>query len=475
MLLWRGFSLLWSYPVRYIKRWVGVYCGLGVLLGGCQAYEPRSVDLRAFDAAWSTPDFESPAWKIVSDSVGPQSSPDLNAGVGLVAATSISLFGNPNLRRARLEAGVFEASAEYAGVWPDPELGFDLLNNLDADDDPWLYGVSLGFTVPLSGRVEVAERQADVQAVEAWRRVAEQEWELIRSVQQAWVQWVVTQQRADAISGYMKEVQPLADLAQSLTDAGELAPTDTRLLRIEMLQRRLELMGLQHDAERQRLALLKLMGLRPDVAIALAAELPEAIMIQLPEDAEAQTTRLMLHPHVRTALAGYDLAELTLEREIRKQYPDLTIGPAFEREEGQSRIGLGLGLPLPFWNANRGGIAEAKAARDVAQAETEGAYQQVAAQYADAVARWRAAVEMAQATRDDLQPLVEAQINEARALLEIGEIDILLLYEALSAVVQTRLQVIDTAGDEASASLDLNELLEPRWVTKVNQHEENEP
>lgn len=457
-----------------MKRWFGVCCGLGVLLGGCQTYEPQKVDLRAFDASWSVPDFESPAWQVVSGAVGPEASPDLDAGVGLELATALALFGNPELRRARLEAGVFEASAEFAGVWSDPELGFDVLNNIDADEDPWLYGVSLGFTLPLSGRLEVAERQADAQTLEAWRRVAEQEWELIRSVQEAWVQWVVTQQRADAIAVYLDEVEPLADLAQSLTAAGELAPTDARLLRIELLQRRFELIALRHDAERQRLALLRVMGLRPDAAIVLQAELPTSLEIQLPADAEDQVTRLLSHPHVRTAAASYDSAELVLEREFRKQYPDLTIGPAFEREDGQSRVGLGLGLPLPLWNANRGGIAEAKAVRDVARAETESAYQRVAAEYADALARWRAAVEMAQATRDDLQPLVEAQIVEARALLEIGEIDILLLNEALSDVVQTRLQVIGTAGDEAAAALDLNELLEPRWVTDAAQREETE-
>lgn len=456
--------------MRYTKPWLKACCGLGILLVGCQTYEPQKIDLRVFDASWSVPDFDSPTWQVMSEAVGLSDTPNLDAGVGLQSVTAIALFGNPDLRRARLEAGVWEASAEFAGVWPDPQLGIDLLNNIDADEDPWLYGVSLGFTIPLSGRLEVAERQADAQTLESWRRVAGQEWELIRRVQQAWIEWATTQHRADALAAYLEEVEPLADLAQTLTEAGELAPTDARLLRIEVMQRQLEQVQSQHDASRQRRALLREMGLRPDTPITLQTTLPERIEMPLSAYAE----RMTQHPHVRSAAAGHALAELRLEREIRKQYPDLTIGPTFENEDGQSRVGLGLGLPLPLWNANRGGIAEAQAERDVAQAEVEGAYQFAVAEYADAQARWRAAVEMAQATRENLQPLVEAQVVEAKALLEIGEVDVLLLYEALSAVVKTRLQVIDTAGEEAAAMLDLKELLEPRWAATSAPQEETE-
>ncbi|MEM7624801.1 MAG: TolC family protein [Planctomycetota bacterium] len=457
-----------------MKPWLGACCGLASLLVGCQTYEPQRIDLQEFSASWSTPDFESPAWQLVSEAVGPSGTPDFDAGIGLESATAIALFGNPDLRRARLKAGVWEASAEFAGVWPDPELGFDLLNNLDADEDPWLYGVSLGFTIPLSGRLEVAERQADAHTIEGWRRVAEQEWELIRRVQQVWIKWAVTQHRADALAAYLEEVEPLADLAQALAEAGELAPTEARLLRIEVMQRQLEQIQSQHDAEQQRRALLAEMGLRPDTAITLPATLPEPIDVLLYADAEGLMQQMTQHPRVRSAAARYTLAELNLEREVRKQYPDLKIGPAFEEEDGQSRIGLGLGLPIPLWNANRGGIAEAEAARDVAQAEVEAAYQHAVAEVADSRARWRAAVEMANATRNELQPLVEAQVVEVRALMEIGEVDVLLLYEALSAVVQTRLQVIETAGEEAAAMLDLKELLEPRWVATVAEREEVE-
>ena len=51
--------------------------------------------------------------------------------------------------------------------------------------------------------------------------------------------------------------------------------------------------------------------------------------------------------------------ELELDREIRRQYPELSLGPAYTREDGYNRIGVTGSLTLPFWNRNRVGIATA--------------------------------------------------------------------------------------------------------------------
>ena len=52
------------------------------------------------------------------------------------------------------------------------------------------------------------------------------------------------------------------------------------------------------------------------------------------------------HPALIALHDEYAVSEATLLREIRKQYPDLTIGPAYESEQGDSRIGLVAGIEL---------------------------------------------------------------------------------------------------------------------------------
>jgi len=460
-----------SINTRWARAALAPALALAVVLPqtGCQTYQPQPLDLEAFNAAWSLPDFESPAWAQAADHAGLSTTPDPSAGIDLPAARAIALYGNPALRRARLEAGVQQAVAQHAGRWDDPELGVDLLKNLDLSQDPWIFGVSLGFTIPLSGRLDAAQRQADAQVIASWQHIVHQEWMLVRQLNEAWTTWSSTTKRRTAMNLYLQEVQQLADTASALARAGELAPTDARLLRIDAVQAQLEERRLESQAQRQHQTLLTLMGLRPDTNLPLTPQSPTAEMTtsnhplapQSIDDDTLHHEQLTAHPAVRAALADYEVAERDLQREIRKQYPDLTLGPAYEIEEGQSRIGLGLGIPLPILNANRGGIAQARAARDVARVNVEAAYQNATTQYARATQRWHTAQQIQDATEDQLAPLAEAQVAEARALLELGEVDVLLLHQALSAVSQARLAVIEADAEEDAAALDLHQLNPP--------------
>ncbi len=67
---------------------------------------------------------------------------------------------------------------------------------------------------------------------------------------------------------------------------------------------------------------------------------------------------LKCHPAIRRRAAEYEVAEASLRLEVRRQYPDIQLGPALGMEDGQGRGGVGFSVPLPILNANRRGIAE---------------------------------------------------------------------------------------------------------------------
>jgi outer membrane protein TolC len=66
------------------------------------------------------------------------------------------------------------------------------------------------------------------------------------------------------------------------------------------------------------------------------------------------------------ALGRYAAAESRLRLEVARQYPDLELGPGFIWEQGVNRWTLALALPALLGARNRGAIAEAVAAREVA-------------------------------------------------------------------------------------------------------------
>ena len=444
-------------------------CGWWVGLGtGCVRYEARPLDLVGYDRQWA--ERALPSGDLLGGG-GQDASASGEGAWGRRQVLAMTLLGDPELRRARREVGVARATAEHARRWADPELGLELLNNLDAEGDRWLGGVSLGFTLPLSGRLEVAAAAADAGLVQARAEVAAAERQRVRAASEAWASWSAACRLAEATRGYLEEVSPLVEQARRLVEAGEMPPTEARLLQLEVVRRRLELARLEARVRREGLALTAGMGIRPgrspELRASLEAEEPGWDRGVLDETGETQLDGWMEDgaarwrgvPGVVAASAAYEVAERELEREVRKQVPDLTVGPVWEREEGQSRIGVGLGLPIPWWNRNLAGIAEARARREVARAAAEGAWQSAAAEEAEAWARWSAAEALRRQTREELAGLAEAQIREARQLLEIGEADVLLLHDALAGVIEVRRAVIEADAEWAAAVWDLEILL----------------
>lgn len=73
---------------------------------------------------------------------------------------------------------------------------------------------------------------------------------------------------------------------------------------------------------------------------------------------------------IKAQLATYATTETLFKTEIRRQYPELELGPSFTRDEGEKEVGGEIGFNLPLWNRNRKAIAEARGTRDLSRQET---------------------------------------------------------------------------------------------------------
>jgi cobalt-zinc-cadmium efflux system outer membrane protein len=375
----------------------------------------------------------------------------------LQESQAVALWYNADLRIARLEAQQAAAIANTAGRWEDPLLGLDS-GEKSVDGDPrgflrdagkqtrsWINAATLSITVPLSGRLR-AERQASHTGAEAaLLRAVEAEHTALRAVRDAWARWSAAEARAALLAEHLALLGEFADASGALAMAGELPPTGGRLFAIERIRKEADLERARAAAAEMRSTVLQLLGLAPDAPLQLLPGVAApAAFPELPD--------LLGHPVIARHRAEYQLAEDRLRVELRKQYPDLTFSPAYTDEQDETSLVLGLGVPVPVWNANRRGIAEAVAARDLARARAEAAYQQLIAEAAQAQAALQGC--RAQRTRlvEGVAPVVDAQTAEALALLKMGEIDIVLLFETLAQAFETKQELLDATLAEALAA-----------------------
>lgn len=450
-------SILRSGPAR-----PAVTITVAVLLAGCQSYQPHPINLAGHHRSWvARSGNDATVQAFVDRLAGAGRATGLGVdpgdGLSLAEAELVALVYNPDLRLARLRVGVARATAEYAGRWDDPTLSVDVLRITESVPDPWVVTPGLTVTIPLSGRLAIEQDRADAALRAEVAAVAEQEWAVRWALQEAWLAWSAASIQFAEQAHLLDDIAALASATARLAEAGELPRTEAALFEIELIRRRADrrrLEGVLWEREQQ---LRHLMGLSPTAMLELQPTL------DAPQGAstEAFEARLGGHPTLVRLQRAYDVAEQTLRREVRKQFPDLTFGPLYESDQGQSRVGLSGAIPLPLFNANRGGIAEARAQREVARAALEVEYDRLWAEWAQASARAEALADQRHELLDVLAPRIDSQLDDAQRLLKLGESGGLILLESLVRAYETKLDVIEVRRDEALAHFHLHHLMGP--------------
>lgn len=432
----------------------------GLLLAACQGYSPHPLDDAAHALEWRSRDANAQSVREFAAALARRDACPRHYnpadGLDLAEAEVVALFFNARLRQARLESGAALAAAKYAGQWENPELHVSAGLILASISQPWVASAGLEFTIPLSGRKGVERDLAFAEHQVKWREVLALEWEVILELRKLWRERAALGERLTLLEAHTASLVDVSRRAADLAAAGELARTDARVFEIELLQSRIELDDQRALAREQDLALLALMGLAPSA--------PLRFNLALHPDTERDERGEW--PQVAVARAAYAVAEQSLRLEIRKQYPDLRIGPGYEIDEGQSSISLGFGIPIPIINLNREGIARARIGREAARAAYERAVEEAAVSEQMARGRLARAKAARQSIEEKLAPLVDLQVKEARSRAEAGDFDALLMLEALKSLREAKERLLSARLEEAHAVDALNALKGPTFKPK---------
>ena len=436
-----------------------------ITLTGCQTYQSVPLDLETHAQRWRELSPTNKEVREFADEIA-RSRADLATqfdpadGLSLSEAEIVALVFNPDLRIARSRIGIAEATVEHAGRWSDPTFNLNILKIAEAIPNPWYLSSSLSLTIPVSGRLKAEVSLAEASLGAEWARVAEVEWATRRNLRDAWATWSARQLQHDQTTAILDELDSVINTTSKLVEAGELPAVEASLFLLERESRRVErdqlAAGIAEDLQEIR----GLLGLSPEAPVEFVpsiATTSREVVADSPDDRNPTLARLR---------SEYDQAERTLLTEVRKQYPDLAIGPQVEKDEGQSRIGFVGGIPIPILNANKQGIAEARAAREVARAAYETEYQRIPNRLAATRARLAGIQSRRTNLNSTLIPLVDRQVKDAYRLLSLGEGNSLVLLESLVRAYEVKSQLIDLQLENSRSDNEVHFLLGPETTPK---------
>ena len=380
----------------------------------------------------------------------------------LRSAIALAQRPNPGLSSAAREQEATDAAVLQAGAWPNPVLEAQVE---DLRRDNRTTTLLLSQPVELGGkraaRVTAAERARDQAASALLARRSE----LRASTITLFFDVLAAQERLRLMQDSLGLAQAATRAAANRVAAGKVPPLEETRSRVAEAGIQVELQQAEGALRSARRQLAALWG-NPDPRFTQA----QGAVDRLPPLAPAQDVerRLAAAPVLRQARLEVERRQALSQLEQARRVPDITVSLGAKRVpadegmgsgNGRNQVVVGVSVPLPIFDTNRGNVAEALSREEKARDDLAAAELQLGADVAQATERLRSARAAAETLQRDALPGAEAAYKAAAKGFELGKFSFLEALDAQRTHFQVRNQYLMAVADAHRAASELDRLL----------------
>ena len=356
---------------------------------------------------------------------------------------------NPELAAAAREEQAAEAAIDQAGVLPNPELELagDNLGNqrLRAEGDRTT-SLQISQLIELGGkraaRVRLARTSLDVAAWESRTKRAE----IVTRVKQAFHDQLAWQQRVVLAEDSARLADQVAATVARRVQAGKVSPVEETKAQLARSGALVEREQARRELAAMRSRLGALIGASASEFGAAQGELER--FEPLP-DFETLAARAPANPEFGRWTSEVERRRASIEAEQAKAVPDVTLRGGVTRFSvfNDDAFMVGISIPLPVFDRNRGAILESYRRLDKALDEQRGAQARWRADLSEAYQRTQAVAVELQLLRDSILPGARSAFDAATRGYELGKFGILDVLDAQRALMQARTQYLRALAD----------------------------
>jgi cobalt-zinc-cadmium efflux system outer membrane protein len=239
----------------------------------------------------------------------------------------------------------------------------------------------------------------------------------------------------------------LADITDARLRAGDISELEARAPRTDAARTEVVRRAAEHDRDLARLTLAALLGLdrRSDevqTRVSAAYDAPPC-----PVDDARLKDALASRPDVRAAELSIEAATARARWERSRVLALIGVLDANGGGEEGFEIGPGIGLDVPLFNRNQGGIARATAEIERASRLYTVARAQVITDVRSAGVRETQALQALAAWTSDIVPSLETEQRQATSAYEAGEVALFSVLDVSRRLVDGRMRQLDAEAD----------------------------
>ena len=416
----------------------------------CRFPAPIAFAIMALAGGASLAQISQPAAPVVLPQPSAQAAVPLTLSAALRQAEEV----NPDFAAARNEVLAAQGGRIQAGAFPNPTLDAQIE---DERKESRTSTITLSQPIELGGkrsaRIAAADRAVEIAEVQREARRID----MRANVTSAFFAALVAQERVTLAQASLDLARRGSDAANKRVTAGKVSPVEETKAKVAEAGVRLELLQAQGE---QRTSLAQLRGaIGPGPAIAFldgdALRTPSLVAV---DDIAAHVDNA---PAVRESRLDVRRFEALADLERAKRIPDVTvtIGATRPNELARNQAVVGISIPLPIFDTNRGNLQEALRRQDKAQDVAQATELRVRTEAL--AARQRIETSLAEVTtlRDEVLPGAQSAFEAATKGFELGKFSYLEALDAQRTLLQSRAQYLRALADAHRASADLHRLL----------------
>jgi outer membrane protein, heavy metal efflux system len=333
----------------------------------------------AFTALVTSPfgSAQNPPTSGASTPASPKDTGTPSPGLTLAELEQIALSNNPTLAQANAEIRAAAARKLQSGLYPNPTVGYEGEQIRGGIQGGGEQGFFVSQDIVLGGKLGLNRNIFEQQKQQAEAEAEEQRLRVINSVRMAYYQALAAQEMVDLRQKLAKLADDAVETSRQLGNVGQADQPDILEAEVEGEQSELAVVAADQNQIRRWRELAATVG-KPEMPLApLAGNLQD-----MPEGNPDQWMQAILEesPAVKIAQLGVLKAEASLARARREPIPNLQLRGGLEKNlepEAITNRTIGLqgfaevGVQIPIFNRNQGGVGATRAELERAQREVQ--------------------------------------------------------------------------------------------------------
>jgi cobalt-zinc-cadmium efflux system outer membrane protein len=363
-------------------------------------------------------------------------------GLTLEALEQMALANNPVVGQASARVRALSGKCLQVGLKPNPTVGY-LAGEIGDDGQAGQQGGFVGQEYVTAGKLQknravvAAEiERAEQELVAAQRRVR-------TDIRLGYYRALVAQRRVDLATTLVEATGQAVQASEELLDAQEIPRAALLQTQVEEQNALIALRTAQNEltAAWQQIS-----------AVAGDVDLPQQPLAgnptQLPDEVDWQEslTRLTTaSPEIAAAVAELSRSRRALNRACVEAVPNIQTQASVQYDAATdfTIAGVQVGVPLPLWNRNQGGIRQAQAEVTVASQNIDRVALDLKRRLAIAFQEYSNARTQVETYSTEILPRAEQTFDLVRRGYAAGEVGYLELLTAQRTYAQTNLTYLD--------------------------------